>query len=175
MEYRTGAELDAGLAEILRSPADAGSVVQIVRRPAVGEREVLDAATLDAELGLIGDTWHQRGEPDRDKQLTIMNARAIALMAGPIDRWGLAGDQLYAELDLSQANLPVGTRLVIGGALVEITDKPHNGCAKFSARFGPEALRFVNSEPGRALRLRGANARVVSGGPIRRGDAIDKA
>ena len=175
MEQRTSAELEAGLGDILGAPADAGILAHIVRRPAVGDREVLDAVALDVALGMVGDTWSTRGEPDPDKQITIMNARAIALMAGVLDRWALAGDQLYADLDLSDTNIPAGTRLAIGDAVIEVTDKPHTGCAKFRARFGADALRFVNSDVGRANRLRGANARVVVGGMIRRGDSIRKA
>ena len=101
-----------------------------------------------------------------------MNARTAALVAGQRERWALAGDQLYVDLDLSETNLPAGTRLAVGQALIEITAKPHRGCSKFAARFGPDALRFVNTGPGRALNLRGRNARVLAGGVVRRGDLV---
>ena len=94
-----------------------------------------------------------------------MNARAAALVAGDRERWPLAGDQLYVDLDLSGENLPPGTRLAIGSAVVEVTDEPHTGCKKFSARFGLDALEFVNSPEGRALNLRGINTRVVEPAP----------
>ena len=173
--------LEAGLDDIRRSPADGGVVELIVRRPAVDEREVLEEGELDARVGLVGDTWSQRasgrtddGSPHPDMQLNVMNARVIRLLAGSPDRWALAGDQLYLDLDLSEANLPAGTRLALGTAVIEITDQPHTGCQKFSSRFGVDALRFVNSPVGRELHLRGINARVVERGVVRAGDTVRK-
>ena len=175
------AELERGLDEIRRSPADGGALALIVRRPARGERETLETGELDAGVGLVGDNWLARGSSatkDRsahpDMQLNIMNARAAALVAQDPGRWALAGDQLYVDLDLSTANLPPGSRLAIGAALVEITAQPHLGCAKFISRFGADAMKFVNSPIGRELHLRGVNAKVVRGGTIRRGDRIWK-
>ena len=174
-------ELVAGLDEIRRSPADDGVVELIVRRPAENEREVLAEGELDVAEGLVGDMWRRRGSrstPDGSAnplaQLTLQNARLAALVAGERERWPLAGDQLYIDLDFSLDNLPPGTRLAVGSAEIEITPHPHTGCAKFSARFGSDALRFVNSPTGRALRLRGVNARVVEGGTVRRGDVVHK-
>ena len=142
---------------------------------------MLDEAELDLELGLVGDMWKARGSsrtPDRsanlDAQLTLMNARAAHAIAGSKERRPLAGDQLYVDLDLSIENLPAGTRLAVGDAVIEVTPEPHTGCAKFSARFGTEALKFVNKSPGRELRLRGVNTRVVTPGTVRAGDAISK-
>ncbi len=174
-------DLEAGLDDIRRSPADEGVVELIVRRPAVDEREVLEEGELDERVGLVGDTWSQRasgrtedGSPHPDMQLNVMNARVIRLLAGSPDRWALAGDQLYLDLDLSEANLPAGTRLALGTAVIEITDQPHTGCQKFSSRFGGDALRFVNSPVGRELHLRGINARVVERGVVRAGDTVRK-
>jgi MOSC domain-containing protein YiiM len=179
--HTTAEELEAGLDEIRRSPADNGTVELIVRRPAVEEREVLEEATLDLEEGLVGDCWRTRGSsstPDGlahpDRQLTLTNARVIALVARDRERWALAGDQLYVDLDLSPENLPVGTRLALGSAVVEVTDELHTGCAKFTARFGSAAIRFVNGKAGRALRMRGMYAKVVEPGTVRRGDMIRK-
>jgi len=181
MDHRGAAELTAGLDEILRSPTARGTVELIVRRPAENEREVLDEGVLDLEEGLVGDMWSRRGSrrmPDGsanpDAQLTLMNARAAAQIAGGRERWPLAGDQLYVDLDLSIENLPAGTRLAVGEAVIEVTAEPHTGCAKFSARFGSEAVKFVNKSPGRELRLRGVNTRVVTPGAVRVGDAITK-
>jgi len=153
-----------------------------VRRPAVGQRELLEAAELSIEAGIVGDSWLERGsrhtadgsaEPDR--QITIMNARAIALFAGDDRaRWAEAGDQLFVDLDLSDASLPAGTRLQLGSAVVEVTAKPHTGCAKFADRFGRDALRFVNSAAGSELHLRGVNARVVVAGTVQVGDVATK-
>lgn len=179
--HATAEELEAGLDEIRRAPADEGTVELIVRRPAVEEREVLEEATLDLEEGLVGDCWRTRGSsstPDGlahpDRQLTLTNARVIGLVARDRERWALAGDQLYVDLDLSPENLPPGTRLAVGSAVLEVTDELHTGCAKFTARFGSAAIRFVNSKAGRALRMRGMYAKVVEPGTIRRGDTVRK-
>lgn len=181
MLHATAVALEAGLDEIRQSPADEGVVELIVRRPAVDEREVLDEGVLDVLEGLVGDNWRRRGssstadgQADPGAQVTVMNARVAALLAGARERWPLAGDQLYVDLDLAVENLPAGTRLAVGDAVLEVTAVPHTGCAKFTARFGPDAIRFVNGAAGRPLRLRGLNARVVASGTVRRGDAIRK-
>jgi hypothetical protein len=164
------AELNTGLDEIRRSPADRGRVRLVVARPGEGEREVLEAGVLDPGEGLISDRWEAHdGRPDL--QLKLMNARVADLVAGSRERWPLAGDQLFVDLHLC---VPPGTRLAVGTAVVEITDQPHRGCGKFSARFGVDALKFVNSPAGRELNLRGVNARVVARGEVRPGDAIAK-
>jgi MOSC domain-containing protein len=180
-EFLPLSSLEAGLDAIRESPKDAGVLQLIVRRPGVDAREVLEAATLDVAEGLSGDSWSRRGssrsragESYPDMQLNVMNARAIALVAGSRDRWALAGDQLYIDLDLSADNLPVGTRLSIGSAIVEVTAVPHTGCSKFAARFGVDAARFVNSPAGRTLNLRGINAKVVQSGSVRVGDVVRK-
>lgn len=181
MEHRTAEELTAALDEIRRSPSETGTVELIVRRPAEDERELLDEGMLDLEEGLVGDVWKARGSRSRpdgsanpDAQLTLMNVRAADVIAVTPERKPLAGDQFFVDLDLSIDNLPPGTKLSLGDAVVEVTAEPHTGCAKFSARFGTEALKFVNKSPGRELRLRGVNARVVTPGAVRVGDAISK-
>ena len=156
-----------------------GTVELVVRRPAEGEREVLDEGLLDAEEGLVGDDWRDRNARtgragDPDTQVTLMNARVIDLVAGSRDRWALAGDQLYVDLDLSHENLPPGTRLQVGSAVLEVTDELHTGCAKFTERFGQAAIRFVNGKAGRPYRLRGMYARVVENGTVSPGDPIRK-
>ena len=174
-------QLHAGLPHILASPMDDGALELIVRRPAVDQREVLDVAELDLSEGLVGDTWRSRsssrtadGSAHPDMQLNLMNARVAHLVAGARSRWPLAGDQLYVDLDLSEANLAPWTRLAVGQAIIQITDQPHTGCGKFVARFGADAMKFVNSTEGRRLRLRGANARVVRPGTIRVGERVRK-
>jgi hypothetical protein len=180
--HLTTEQLEAGLDEVLRSPAGEGTVELIVRRPAVDERELVEEAQLDLEEGLVGDNWHSRGSKstgdgtsNRLAQLTLANARAVDLVAaGDRDRWALAGDQFYVDFDISQANLPAGTRLALGTAVIEVSELPHDGCVKFSARFGNDAHRFVNTKQHRHLNLRGINARIIEPGTVRRGDAIRK-
>src|SRR5436189_3695246 len=176
IRHLTMAELEAGLDEIRRSPRDAGELKLIVRRPGVGVREDLETGDLDVASGLVGDTWRTRrsrltpdGSPHPDTQLNVMNARVVALLARDERRWALAGDQLFVDLDLSEANLPAGTRLALGSAIIEVTDQPHTGCSKFVERFGVDAMKFVNSSERRDLHLRGINARVVRPGALRVG------
>jgi hypothetical protein len=171
--------LMVGMPLIRESPTDAGLVELLVRRPGPGLREVVPAADLDPVVGFVGDTWLERGSRDTvdgrahpGMQLTLMNSRVAQLVSGNPDRWSLAGDQVYVDLDLGEANLPAGTRLAVGDAMVEVSGEPHTGCKKFTARFGREALRFVNSVEGRALRLRGMNAAVVQAGTVRVGDTV---
>jgi hypothetical protein len=179
MKHLTMAELEAGLPQVKAAPKDEGVLKLIVRRPTVEIREVLECAELDLKEGLVGDSWQFRkstrtadGTPHPDMQLNLMSARAVALVAQTDDRWALAGDQLYVDLDLSQQNVPPGTRLLMGSAVIEVTDQPHTGCRKFVERFGLDAMKFVNSIVGRQLNLRGINARVVQPGRVCRGDVV---
>jgi MOSC domain-containing protein len=179
--HLTLAELEAALPATLQSPNDEGTLELIVRRPAVGRRDVLDTGELDLATGLVGDTWNMRkstrtadGSPHPDMQITVMNSRVVALIAGDKTRWGLAGDQLYVDLDISAENLPSGTRLAIGSAVIEVTAQPHTGCAKFVQRFGVDAMKFVNSPRRMRLHLRGINARVVKPGRIQTADRVRK-
>ena len=179
MTHRTRAELEAGLDEVRSAPRRTGRLELIVRRPEPEQREALAQAELDLAEGLVGDCWRDRGSSSTadgsanpDAQLTLMNARATALIAGERERWPLAGDQLYVDLDMSAEHLPAGSRLRIGAAVVEVTALPHTGCGKFVRRFGVAAMKFVNSPVGRELNLRGINARVVAPGTIRVGDEV---
>jgi len=181
LKHLTMEELQAGIDEIRRSPGDEGVLRLIVRRPATLEREVIQEGRLDPADGLVGDNWRARGSrhtadgsADPEMQLTLMNARTIALVAQDPDHWQLAGDQLFVDLDLSAENLPAGTRLELGSSVVEITSKPHTGCKKFVTRFGLDAMKFVNSPMGRELGLRGVNARVIQAGAIQVGDVVRK-
>jgi hypothetical protein len=179
--HPTAEELEAGLDDIRQSPPDEGVLRMIVRRPEVGEREIVEEGELACGVGLVGDSWKNRrssrgrdGSLREDMQLTVMNARTIALIARDERHWPLAGDQLFVDLDLSTANVPPGTRLALGSAVIEVTAEPHTGCQKFVARFGLPATKFVNSSIGKQLQLRGVNARVVQDGRIRVGDVVRK-
>ena len=181
IKYLTAKELEEGLDEIRKSPMDRGVLELIVRRPAENEREVLEEGELDLELGLIGDNWKTRGSSRTtngfghpDMQINIMNSRAVSLIAQDKERWKLAGDQLYIDLNLSDENLPTGSRLKIGSAIIEVTAIPHNGCKKFTERFGVDAVKFVNSPIGKELHLRGINAKVFKAGTIKTGDIVEK-
>jgi MOSC domain-containing protein YiiM len=174
-------ELQEGLSEILRSPQDEGIVRAIVIRPEACARDSLQQCELSPEGGVHGDNWARGcwmslpdGRPHPDVQVTLMNARTIALIAQDEGRWPLAGDNLFVDLDLSGDNLPPGTRLSIGSALLEITPVPHKGCKKFAQRYGVDATRFVNSRDGLRLHLRGIYARIVERGVVAVGDAVAK-
>jgi MOSC domain-containing protein YiiM len=168
-------EFDFDLTAVRASPSRSGTVELVARRPVEDEREELERAELDPDAGLVGDRWqscaHKHG---RDTQVTLMNSRVAELVAGPRTRWALAGDQLYVDFDLSPANLPAGTRLRVGSAVIEVTAIPHTGCGKFSRRFGVQALKLVNSPDGRELNLRGINAKVLRAGIVKPGDRIEK-
>jgi MOSC domain len=167
------------LDHIKAAPADSGLVRMLVRRPASGEREILEEAELDLDAGVVGDSWIERGSSstpdgraDPRAQVTVTSWRGMTVIASGNDVVALAGDQIYVDLDISEANLPAGTRLLMGSAVLEVTDKPHTGCGLFKARFGADALRFVNTGEGRRLRLRGINTMVVTPGSVRVGDRV---
>jgi hypothetical protein len=175
-------DLDQHLDHVRSSPRDAAPLELIVARPAPGERKIVQEAILDEADGLVGDSWLARGSRSRPDgsanpaaQLTLMSTRVLAAIEPDRARWPLAGDQLHLDLDLSVENLPVGTTLTIGTAVLEVTDLPHTGCAQFSARFGADALRWISTPAGRAMRMRGMYVRVVTGGTVRVGDVVRKA
>ena len=179
--HLTLSELENGLDDILQSPKDNGVLKAIVIRPGTDERVSLDESDISPELGVHGDNWAQGcwlsladGSPHPDVQVAIMNARAIALMSGSQDRWQLAGDNLYIDMDLSRENLAAGQRLRVGTAELEITAQSHNGCRKFADRFGKDAVMFVNSSEGKQLRLRGVYAKIITGGIVRVGDVVER-
>lgn len=179
--YVSMSALEAGLDHIRQSPKDHGTLKMIVQRPHEDERIVIEQGELSLSEGLVGDSWKTRGSkhtPDGSAhlyaQITVTNARCIASLAQSEERWALAGDQLYVDFDLSEENIPPGTRLVIGSAILEVSAEPHSGCKKFSARFGVEAMKFVNSPEGKRLHLRGINTKVIQAGTIRVGDAVHK-
>jgi len=181
VKHLTMQELEAALDHLREAPKDNGVVQLIVRRPRTDDREVLDRAEVDPANGLIGDSWCFRPSsrtPDRsphpEMQINIMNSRVTALVAQEKGRWPLAGDQLYIDMDLSKENLPGGTQLAIGTAVLEVSPLPHTGCHKFVDRFGVDAMKFVNSTVGKELCLRGINARVIKGGVIRVGETARK-
>ncbi|MCL4868189.1 MAG: MOSC domain-containing protein [Anaerolineae bacterium] len=182
MIHLSTSELEAGLETIYQSPKDEGVLRMIVARPRPLERQRLDEGQLDLTVGLVGDNWHTRpssrtpdGSPHPEMQLNLMNARVITLLAQSQERWPLAGDQLFVDLDLSQDNLPPGTRLAVGAAaIIEVTTIPHTGCQKFRERFGLNALKFVSTPLGKQLNLRGINAKVIQPGTIRPGDVVKK-
>ena len=173
-EHLSADKLEQGVDHILASPSDVGQLKLIVRRPDVDQRETPEEGHLDTEQGLVGDSWVTRQNADPEMQLNIMNARAIGLVAQTMERWPLAGDQLYLDMDLSDDNLPPGTQLALGDAIIEVTEPPHTGCKKFAARFGVDAMLFVNSGRGKKLNFSGINAKVVQSGDIKVGDVAQK-
>ncbi len=180
-KHLTLAELHAGIPEILAAPADNGTLRAIVIRPEKKERRDLDTCQISLALGTHGDHWAkgcwkstEDGSPHPDVQICLMNARCIDLIAQGRDRWPLAGDNLFIDLDLTPDNMPPGTCLAIGSAVIEITDTLHAGCSSFAERYGRDATVFVNTGEGKKLRLRGIYARVVQDGRISAGDRVVK-
>lgn len=178
--FASVADLEPHVDKVAAAPSDIGTIELIVCRPDLGERRILDSAELRPGVGLVGDNYLVRGDrrtadgsADPLGELNIMSARALAAVAGDDpERWKLAGDQMIVDFDLSLANAPAGTRLQVGTATIEVTTKPHNGCVKFSNRFGPDAVRWINSR--KDLRLRGICAVVVTAGTVTTGDTIRK-
>lgn len=174
-------ELELGIEEIKESPKDHGVLEMIVRRPETETRELINSGEINLENGLAGDNWKARGSShtddgsaDPEAQITLMNSRVIQLLTGDKENWQWAGDQLFVDMDISIDNLPPHSRLQVGSAILEISAKPHTGCKKFSGRFGIEALEFISTPLGKALRMRGVNAKVIQAGEIKVGDAVKK-
>jgi len=177
MTYQTTEQLESGMARVIDTPKDQGLVRLVVRRPAKSQREILEVGRLDTEQGLVGDDWINRpnkttGRPSPYAQVTVMNARAAELISGDPEpaAWAQCGDQLYVDLDISEANMPAGTRIEVGDAVLEVQAEPHTGCVQFREWWGGDALRHINTKEGLALRMRGANTSVVRAGDVRPGD-----
>ena len=178
-KHLTAAEIETGLEHVLAAPKDNGKLEMIVRRPAVNSREVVETGVLDTENGLIGDNWLSRGSSRTndgkghpEMQLNLMNYRYALLIADSRQRVPLAGDQLFVDLNLSEENVPPGTRMSIGEAIIEVTAIPHLGCKKFVERFGVDAMKIANSDFGRKHHLRGINAKVLQSGSIKSADGV---
>jgi len=181
VKHLTMQELEMALDHLRQAPKDDGLLELIVCRPDIDEREVLEEAELHPLKGLIGDNWSVRGSSKTrdgsahpEMQINIMNARVTALVAQAKERWSLAGDQLYVDMDLSKENLPAGTRLQVGSAVLEVSPLPHTGCTKFVSRFGMDAMKFVNSPLGKELCFRGINAKIIEAGVVKTGHIVKK-
>ena len=150
---------------------DDGQVALIVRRLEGGRREVLDQIVLSPDTGVPGDSWCRQSDRERDAQIAVVQADVARLIANgqPLP---LFGDSLFLHLDLSAANLPASSRVRVGAAVLEVTPMPHNGCLKFKARFGQDALRFVSMPELRHRNLRGIYLRVIEAGEVRPGDPV---
>jgi hypothetical protein len=178
---RPNRDFEPFLAGVRSAPADGGRVELLVLRPDREQRQLVDEVALDPAIGVAGDNWGARtsrstpdGSADPEDQVTIMSTRVLGAIAPDREAWPLAGDQVYVDADLSAGNLPAGTRVALGTAILVISEKPHTGCAKFSERFGSDALRWINSPVGRELRMRGVNARIEQAGVVRVGDTLRK-
>ena len=181
VKHLTKEELQAGLPHILESPQDNGLLEAIVIRPDHGVRRDLQSCEISLALGTHGDHWikgchisTEDGKPHPDVQICIMNARCIGLIAQERDRWPLAGDNLFIDLDLRPENLAPGQCLSIGSAIIEISSVPHTACQSFVERYGKAAVVFVSAPKGRAMKLRGIYARVVRDGTVTVGDRVVK-
>jgi len=166
-------ELDRRFRAAHPPPRRAGSVTAIVLRRGDAQHELPDRARLEPGRGVIGDRWERGTSPERVQEVTMIERRVAEVLRpdGPPD---LSGDNLVVDFELSTDALPTGTRLRVGTAILEITDRSYRGCAKFSARFGPEALRWVNLDEGLALRRRGVKLQIVTAGDVAIGDRIER-
>lgn len=172
-EYLTSEQIEAELSDVLASSQDRGKLEAIVIRPEQNQREHREAVYLSPEGGVEGDRW-STSEGDRRAQVSLMNARLLRLIARDEERMSLAGDNLIVDLDLSETNIRAGQKLMIGEALLEVTDLAHTGCDKFAERFGPDAVRYINATERKSLHLRGLYARVLKAGTVRVGDVVQK-
>ena len=170
--HRGAVELKAGLLALPASPKDAGRLMLIVRRLADGTRETLESVHLSPEEGVPGDGWNRRPPRNPEAQLAVMSHAAAELIANG-QELTVFGDNLFVDLDVSAENLPVGTRIQVGDAIVEVTPKPHNGCSKFRERFGQDALDFVGAPPTRHRNLRGIYWKVIEAGVASIGSRIE--
>jgi MOSC domain-containing protein YiiM len=172
-------DLERHTAHVRAAPQDKATISLIVTRPGTDQREVVESARLTPEEGLVGDHWLALGSSkmpggvaNPEAQITLMSTRVLEAIEADRARWPLAGDQLYLDMDLSESNLPAGTRLAVGDAEVVVTELPHTGCVKFAGRFGHDALRWISTHEGRSMRMRGMYVRVVRAGAIHTGDAV---
>jgi MOSC domain-containing protein YiiM len=180
MIHKSLDELNAALPDIRAAPKE-GPIEALVIRPDHGARLMPERVRLSRAGGTEGDHWArgcwrstEDGAPHPDVQICIMPARVIRAIAGARENWAEAGDNLFIDMDLTPENVPPGTRLSMGSAVLEITAEPHNGCQAFIDRYGRDACLFVNTGPGRLMRLRGIYGRVVQDGEVRVGDPVRK-
>ena len=169
--HRRFTELESGFAALPEAPRHTGRVALIVRRPEPNRRETPQRVRLSTETGVEGDGWSHRPPRDVEAQITLLR-RDVAELIAPEQPLPLFGDNLLVDFDLSTGHLPAGSRLGVGGALVEVTPLPHNGCRKFADRFGRDALRFVQAKPTCSENLRGIHVRVLEDGDVEVGDPI---
>jgi len=169
--HRSTTELETGLRALSQAPKDAGRLALLVRRDAEHCRETPARVHLSREDGMPGDAWGRHATRNPESQLAVMRRDVAELIANgqPLT---LFGDNLFVDLDISKANLPAGTRLRVGEAVVEVTPMSHDGCSKFHRRFGPDALHFVNAKPTRDQNLRGIYWRVIESGEVSVGSPI---
>jgi MOSC domain-containing protein YiiM len=180
--HLTTPELEQTLPTVLASPRDVGRLEVIVVRPTADERQTPASILITPERGVEGDHWLSdfptdptHNEMHLDSQVSLMNARFLRQIAVEEEAVCLAGDNLVVDLDLSEENLPAGSRLAIGDAVtLEITATPHTGCTKLAARYGQESRAFMNNPRGTALHLRGRYARVLTAGTATIGDTVRK-
>jgi len=164
--------LVSALDALAAAPIGSGRLAFLVRRGRGGRREVLERARLTPAEGMPGDAWGRRVLRTATAQLAVMQHGVAELIANgqPL---ALFGDQLFLDMDLSAEHLPTGSRVRIGGALLEVTPKAHNGCKMFAARFGDEALQFVSEPVRRPRNLRGIYMCVLEAGDVAPGDRVD--
>lgn len=169
---RSYEQLEEAWQKLPPAPRESGTVTMIVVRPGHGERECPGAAAVTVAEGLVGDRWNASNDPERTAQITLMEKRVADLVSGEWCGPEMAGDNFVVDFDLSEDAVPIGTRIAIGSAVLEVTDEPHTGCRQFRERYGAGALRWVNLKDHRDRKLRGINCRVVKDGQVSVGDRV---
>ncbi len=169
---RTLADIAAAWRALEPSPRGAGTVELITLRLGGGRHECPARVAVSPELGVHGDRWSEKRGRNPGAQVTLMNARVARLLAADAAPLDVSGDNFLVDLDIGEEALPVGARLRIGAAIIEVSALPHAGCKKFRDRLGAAALDWVNAVSNQSLRLRGVNCRVIAAGEVAVGDPV---
>ncbi|MFT5632095.1 MAG: hypothetical protein ACI9HB_003282 [Gammaproteobacteria bacterium] len=173
------AECEDALSTILAAPKSGAIVEQLCLRPGFSERSFPELLELTVAGGIIGERWTKApwltlsdGTPDPRIQVSILSKRVMDLCWRDRENTHHPGDTMIVDMDLGVENLPNGTRLGIGSAVVEVSDKFNTACIKWQGRYGAESLRWLNLRKNRDYRLRGILCRIVQDGVVRLGDEL---
>lgn len=173
----TRAVLDAALPFVLAAPRDDAPIALLCTRPALGQRAFPASIRLTKAEGIPGERWLTQswlrlpdGRPDPRNQVSLLPSRVMDIAWQNRDTAPHPGDPIVADLDMTEANLPVGTLIGVGSAVLRVSDVPNLGCVKWKVRYGSDALAWVAADP--ALRLRGVLCSVEQDGEVTLNDRL---